>query len=65
MLKHKLKEWMRIGVVKNGIAGEGPLNISPAFMVPKQGQLLGRMVVDYKHINKITEKTVWKGAFIK
>ena len=38
------------------------MNISPAFVVPKQGQLLGRMVVDYKRINGITEKTVWKRA---
>ena len=62
VLKHKLKERMRIGVVKNGIAGEGPLNVSPAFMAPKRGQLLERMVADYKHINGIADKTVWKGA---
>ena len=62
VLKHKLKEWARMGAVKNGITGEGPRNISAAFVVPKQGHLLGRMVADCKRNNSLTEKTVWKGG---
>ena len=56
-----MEEWQRVGVVRSGSEGGGPLHISPAFVVPKKEKILGRMVIDYRQINKLMDKTMWKG----
>lgn len=61
LLKRRVDEWLRMGVVRLGSEGRGPLRISPAFLVPKKEKVLGRMVIDDRKINKLIDRTQWKG----
>ena len=56
LVKHRVNEWLRMGVVRPGSEGRGPLHSSPAFVAPKKEKVLGRTVIDFRGINALMVK---------
>ena len=51
LVKYRVNEWLRSGVVRLGSEGRGPLRVSPAFVAPKKEKVLGEKVFYLTKLN--------------